>query len=321
MFPETTLSNFDNVSIGTGLAFETLFKPYNGYYDPEREVPKLKESYKVIWLNGYTILRGIISSISTTEEKNKFLGKNNNTEELVSVFLEEYVSIFNLLSSKGYMPILFIPNYKKNNTLEKLDRNILHVDDNDSYTSKTLMLINRAIMLIRKDYYSGLLKELSTYLVSNNLVKKDLAELVMSELKSGFKIKLIAAGGDLMFTHLYVDMLNHKYVNRLCLLESHTGRIKRHYEINSKYPLLKDMDFKTVVPFIESMYYIFGDNNLVKPVAAKIRKKLYDIFLRNKINSTSSRVAVDKVILNHKKEIDELDPDFIEFYKNLKLVY
>ena len=321
MFPERTLSNFDNVSVGTVLAFETLFKPYNGYYDPEREVPKLKESYKVIWLNGYTILRGIISSISTTEEKNKFLGKNNNTEELVSVFLEEYVSIFNLLSSKGYMPILFIPNYKKNNTLEKLDRNILHVDDNDSYTSKTLMLINRAIMLIRKDYYSGLLKELSTYLVSNNLVKKDLAELVMSELKSGFKIKLIAAGGDLMFTHLYVDMLNHKYVNRLCLLESHTGRIKRHYEINSKYPLLKDMDFKTVVPFIESMYYIFGDNNLVKPVAAKIRKKLYDIFLRNKINSTSSRVAVDKVILNHKKEIDELDPDFIEFYKNLKLVY
>ena len=321
MFPERTLSNFDNVSIGTGLAFETLFKPDNGYYDPEREVPKLKESYRVIWLNGYTILRGIISSISTTEEKNKFLGKNNNTEELVSVFLEEYVSIFNLLSSKGYIPILFIPNYKKNNTLEKLDRNILHVDDNDSYTSKTLMLINRAIMLIRKDYYSGLLKELSTYLVSNNLVKKDLAELVMSELKSGFKIKLIAAGGDLMFTHLYVDMLNHKYVNRLCLLESHTGRIKRHYEINSKYPLLKDMDFKTVVPFIESMYYIFGDNNLVKPVAAKIRKKLYDIFLRNKINSTSSKVAVDKVILNHKKEIDELDPDFIEFYKNLKLVY
>ena len=81
------------------------------------------------------------------------------------------------------------------------------------------------------------------------------------------------------------------------------------------------MDFKTVVPFIESMYYIFGDNNLVKPVAAKIRKKLYDIFLRNKVNSTSSRVAVDKVILNHKKEIDELDPDFIEFYKNLRLVY
>ena len=183
MFPERTLSNFDNVSIGTGLAFETLFKPDNGYYDPEREVPKLKESYRVIWLNGYTILRGIISSISTTEEKNKFLGKNNNTEELVSVFLEEYISIFNLLSSKGYIPILFIPNYKKNNTLEKLDRNILHVDDNDSYTSKTLMLINRAIMLIRKDYYSGLLKELSIYLVSNNLVKKDLAELVMSELK------------------------------------------------------------------------------------------------------------------------------------------
>ena len=91
MFPERTLSNFDNVSIGTGLAFETLFKPDNGYYDPEREVPKLKESYRVIWLNGYTILRGIISSISTTEEKNKFLGKNNNTEELVSVFLKEYI--------------------------------------------------------------------------------------------------------------------------------------------------------------------------------------------------------------------------------------
>ena len=77
MFPERTLSNFDNVSIGTGLAFETLFKPDNGYYDPEREIPKLKESYRVIWLNGYTILRGIISSISTTEDKNKFLDKKD----------------------------------------------------------------------------------------------------------------------------------------------------------------------------------------------------------------------------------------------------
>lgn len=321
MFPERTLSNFDNISIGTGLAFETLFKPENGYYDPERIVPKLTDSYKVVWINGYTILRNIISSISTTEEKNSFLSKSNNTDSLVSVFLEEYDSIFKLLVEKNYTPVLFIPNYKKNYTLEHLDRNILHVDDNDSYTSKTLMLINRAIIDIRKNYYPDIIKGLAKYVSDNKLVNSELMTMLASELKTGNKIKLLAQGGNLMLTHFYIDMLNHKYVNRLALLESHTGKIKKHYEINSKYPSLKDMDFKTVVPFIESMYYIFGDNNLLKPVAAKIRKKLYELFLRNKINSTSSRIAIDKVINYNKKELDAIDPDFMDFYKNLKLNY
>lgn len=321
MFPERTLSNFDNVSIGTGLAFETLFKPENGYYDPERDVPVLTDTYKVLWINGYTILRNIISSISTTEEKNNFLSKSNNTNDLVSTFLEEYDAIFKLLTKNNYIPVLFIPNYKKNSTLESIDRNILHVDDNDSYTSKTLMLINRAVLEIKRNYYSNMVKELLKHVSENKLANSELMMLLSSELKTGFKIKLLTQGGNLMLTHFYIDIFNHKYVNRLALLESHTGKIKKHYELNSKYPSLKDMDFKSVVPFVESMYYIFGDNNLVKPVAAKIRKKIYELFLRNKINSTSSRVAIDKVINYNKKEIDVVDPDFMEFYKNLKLAY
>lgn len=321
MFPERTLSNFDNVSIGTGLAFETLFKPDNGYYDPEREIPKLKENYKVIWLNCYTLVRNIISSISTTEEKNSYLNKSNNTDDLVATFLEEYDFIFRLLTSKGYIPILFLPNYKKNPTLNTLDRNILHVDDNDSFSSKTLMLINRAVLEIKKDYYSSILKNLYKYVEENKLVNLDIMSLTISELKSGFKIKLLTHGGDLILTHFYIDMFNYKYVTRLSLLESHTGRIKKHYELNSKYSSLKDTDFKAVIPFIESMYYIFGDNNLVKPVSAKLRKKIYEILLKNKVNSTSSRIIVDKVMLNNKKEFDAIDPDFMEFYKNLKLSY
>lgn len=321
LFPERTLSNFDNVSIGTGLAFETLFKPETGYYDPEREIPALTDYHKVIWINGYTILRNIISSISTTEDKNNFLSKSNNTNSLVSVFLEEYDAIFKLLGSKNYIPVLFIPNYKKNYTLEHMDRNILHVDDNDSYTSKTLMLINRAAIEIKKNYYPNIIKELSNYISENKLANSEIMLMLASELKTGSKIKLLAQGGNLMLTHFYIDMLNHKYVNRLALLESHTGKIKKHYEINGKYPTLKNMDFKSVVPFIESMYYIFGDNNLVKPVAAKIRKKLYELFLRNKINSTSSRITIDKVINYNKKELDTVDPNFMDFYKNLKLNY
>ena len=321
MFPERTLSNFDNVSIGTGLAFETLFKPKNGYYDPERDIPVLSDSYKVVWINCYTILRNIISSISTTDEKNTFLSKSNNTNDLVSTFLEEYSFIFKLLTENNYIPVLFIPNYKKNNTLERMDRNILHVDDNDSYTSKTLMLLNRAALEVKKNYYSGIIKDLTKYIVDNKLANSELMTLLASELKTGFKIKLLAQGGNLILTHFYIDMFNHKYVNRLALLESHTGKIKKHYELNSKYSSLKDMDFKSVIPFIESMYYIFGDNNLVKPVAAKIRKKIYELFVRNKINSTSSRIAIDKVINYNKKEIDSIDPDFMDFYKNLKLAY
>lgn len=321
MFPERTLSNFDNISIGTGLAFETLIKPEAGYYDPERDIPKLNETYKVVWINCYTILRNIIASISTSEDKNSYLSRSSNTEDLVSVFLEEYDAIFKLLSTNNYIPVLFLPNYKKNNTLEKLDRNILHVDDNDSFTSKTLMLLNRAVIEIRKNYYSGILKELMSYITNTKLVNSEIALLLLSELKSGYKIKLLTAGNNLILTHFYIDMFNHKYVNKLSLLESHTGRVKKHYELNSKYSPLKDMDFKTVIPFIESMYYIFGDNNLVKPIAAKVRKKIYEIFVRNKINSTSSRISIDKIISNNKKEFDAVDPDFMEFYKNLKLVY
>lgn len=322
ILPHRTVSNFPNISIGTGLALETLIKPDAGYYDPDRTIPEKKENYKTIWLNGYTLLRNIVSSISTTDEKHKFLMDSKNVEYLIITFLEELKAIEDLLKENKYVPILFIPNYKKNKNLHKLDRNILEAKDTDSLSGKTVILISKAIDYLKASKtYDNLLSDTKDYLLSNSMVGAEYLSLLLMELKTGYKIKPTTTGGDLVMTHFYIDMLNIKYFPKLSLLESHTGKIKKHYEINSKYPTLKNMDFKSVVPFSEKMYYIFGDSNLLKPYSAKLRRLLYELFLNNKINSTSTKASVDKIIESNAKEIYDVDNEFMKFYKNINPNY
>ena len=318
---DRTMSNYPLISVGTGLALETMFMPEAGYFDPNRNIEyKIKKhEYRNVYINVYTVLRNIVSAISSTEDKHKFLDNNKSDSAIVSTFLDEYTEIERLLLANDFLPILYIVDYSKNKVVHNSDRNVIN-SISDTLSSKQNSFINKAVKKIKKEYYNNFLENLKVNIVKyENKINKEYLNIVINKLKTGDnKLPLIGNSKNLIISHFAIDLLNLKYLSNLTLLETHTGRLVNHKHFNKKYPELTNMDFTTIVPFTEKMYYVFGDSNLLKPVAAKYRKSLYNIFLKEGVNSTTKGVITDSVI---KKHIKDLDPEFWDLYKNLTTIY
>lgn len=316
-----TVSNFPLISIGTGLALETLFKPEAGYFDATRTIEyKIKANeFKTVYLNIYTILRNIVSAIATTEEKHIFLDNKNSDDAIISVFLEEYSEVERILIEHNYNPILYIIDYNKNQFLSKSDRYILNIQNNDTLSAKQNMFIGKAVKKIKKQYYGSFITNmLENTKVHEPKINSSYLKYIEEKLKEGNKLPLITNGKNLIITHFAIDLLNIKYLSNLTLLESHTGRVISNKDFNRKYPDLTNMDFTKVVPFVEKIYYIFGDGNLLKPLNAKYRKQLYNLFLKEGVNPTTKSTSIDSIISKNAKQ---LDVDFLELYRNLKTNY
>ncbi len=67
---QRTVSGFP-LSIGTGLALESILEPVQEVYDPQRVVPeKIKlNKYDAIWFNIDTLVRNIVGSVPTEVQK------------------------------------------------------------------------------------------------------------------------------------------------------------------------------------------------------------------------------------------------------------
>ena len=318
---DRTMSNYPLISVGTGLALETMFMPDAGYFDPTRiiEYKIKKHEYRNVYINIYTILRNIVSAISTTEDKHKFLDNNKSDSAIVATFLEEYTEIERLLLANDFLPVLYIVDYSKNKVVSNTDRNVINAI-NDTLSSKQNIFINKAVKTIKKEYYNSFLESLKTNVLNyESKTNKEYLNIIVQKLKTGDnKLPLIGNSKNLIISHFAIDLLNLKYLSNLTLLETHTGRLVNYKNFNKKYPELTNMNFTTVIPFVEKMYYVFGDSNLLKPVAAKYRKALYNIFIKEGVNSTTKGVVIDNVI---KKHIKDLDPEFWDLYKNLTTNY
>lgn len=315
-----TISNFPLISIGTGLALETLFMPESGYFDPTRVIDyKVRDNeFKTVYINIYTILRNIVSAISTTDEKHIFLDTKDSDSAIVSVFLEEYSEIERLLLEKHYNPILYIIDYNKNKFIANTDRNILKIEG-DTLSAKTNMFISKASRRIRKEYYPNLLESMKNNIKSiETKISTSYLSYIVEKLKEGNKLPLVVTGKNLIISHFAVDLLNIKYVSNLSLLESHTGRIISSKDFNRKFPDLSNLDFTKVIPFTEKLYYIFGDGNLLKPANAKFRKQIYELFVKNGINPTTKATSIDSLMTRNEKSLDN---ELVELFKNLVTNY
>jgi len=104
-----TLSSF-GVSIGTGLALESLFTPTAPRYDVTREIPiKVKPTdYKVHAYNVYTLLRNIVAA---TEEKDK--SNIYRDKKLSEVLIEEVNLIKALYEGLDIEVVFYTEDYEK----------------------------------------------------------------------------------------------------------------------------------------------------------------------------------------------------------------
>ena len=264
------------VSIGTGLALESLFEPIIDRYDKTKEIHKVKLSdYKYHIINVYTLIRNIIGAVENIKKKETLL----YSTKLVETVVGELELIRNLYIGSTTEPIFIMPDYAIPL------RNLNYKKDVQSWY----------VML-------ELIDRLSKRSILNNKLVKIVTDYKLPKLNERC----------LITSHIQLDYLNVKNIPNLDILQSHTGELITTKDFNSKYHPMgqKTMD---VFPFMEELYFLLGDNTLIKPQALSVRYQLHILALENKWNF---RTTKDKVINDLKK-----NSTIYDIMKNFKSVF
>jgi hypothetical protein len=244
-----TISAFP-LSIGTSLAFESLFEPKLDPYDPTRPIPNNINinNYEQIYINVSTMFRNIVGAIN----KNAF--ENTTAEQFKDVLEFEIDVINNLLANEGKG--ICIPVYYNTNH-DKLEKRLViksvkfrqHKTESQQHYKK-----------IHDETIKLLLKFSDTYVNTD--------EEIVPKNKSK----------SLIVTHIPYDLLSYRNFQTLDLLESHTGKLKHKFQWNSKYANLGTNDL-SMLPFTRKLLLIFGDKILIHPGDFKLRRLILDTAL------------------------------------------
>lgn len=258
------------LSIGTGLALETIFDTVQPVYDAERQVPNRVDinKYKVFYINIFTLYRNMVGSIPT--------------QDVNSVSYQHYAEAL-------YSEIEFIKNLLTNGT-----DHITPI----FYTCR------------HEDVYKGLHRIVVPYKDNTDKQKRFTGNFVMAvkELKSYMTfdehkdaLKPINSDKSLMLSHVPRDLLIYSQVHKLDLLESHTGILKSRNLWYSKYHPIAGRDM-SILPFQRKLWMVLGDKILIKPADLKFSKMIHDIAQTNR---WTSMTTPDKVMFDLNKDLKD----------------
>lgn len=259
------LSGFP-LSIGTGLAFESLFPPRMDVYDPERVIEeKINFTvYNELWVNVETLFRNMLSAAP------KEALVESGHIEVANYLIDEMDTILSLCNNEGQgmlKPVFYIRDY-----------------------SKVVAMANKAVQL-RQD-------KTPNQLLYTSLKEKTFKELKRLQDNVRFFDRSMSAGTErpsvLIFTHYPYDLLSKRLFSKLDLLESNTGRLKRPKDWNSKYYPVPKRDMK-ILPFMRPLLLVLGDKPLIQPMGFKLRAQILDC--AEKFEWTPM-TTIDKVMLD-----------------------
>lgn len=241
-----TISGFP-LSIGTGIAMETLFTPRQEVYDPSRTSPSriTISSYQELWINVLTLIRNAYASCEPS------LVKTVTPMDMVEVIMQEIELIKDLLSNEGQgftVPFFYFNDYK---TLFKKDDRIFKRREDKTELQKKVRFI---------------------YEKTKDIITRQDETIKLLNLN----IKTQGAKKSLMFTHITADLLSYNFFEDLELLESHTGKVKKRIEWNTKYHACGDDDLGRF-PFCRQLLSCFGDSSLIVPIPLKARKEIIEV--------------------------------------------
>ena len=244
------------LSVGTGLALESLFTPIQESIDPERIVENLPDLsvYSLYIFNLSTLMRNILSSFKFEQ-----IASASNSK-LYDILKEEIEFLQGFFESNS-TPIAFYTNsysFFKKTYPDKLRK---------STTDKQLRLND----------------------ITEYCLKRAEKEFTVSTFSKDVHFGKEHRG--LIFTHVPADLLSYNRFTTLDLLESHTGKIKTRKSWNTKYYPLpnKDMSF---LPFMEYLLVTFGDKTMFSPASIKEREKLYDSMRKNNVNPLTTELSL-----------------------------
>lgn len=244
------------LSVGTGLALETLMRPTQEVLDPGRSVPSKPDdvSYTNYLFNVSTLARNVITSVPYADLV------RCSTADVVDTLLEEM----------DYLKTLF----------QMQDMNLSFYINSYSYAKST---------------YPDKLRKATTQqqLHSFDLTEKCVkaAASTFPTLKFSKDIHIDKSSVTLVLTHVPWDLLSYGRFRRLDLLESHTGAIKTRKQFNTKYYKLGDKDM-SFLPFMEYLLVTFGDTIMFKPAPLKDRQSLYDTLLKKKVHPLMTELGM-----------------------------
>ena len=257
-FDERTVTSF-GLSIGTGLALESIFDPTTERYDTDREIPNRVniDNYKVHIFNIFTIARNILNAVND-KDKDSLI----NSKHFLDILEDELYIIDSLYEDKKCKPIIFIPDYSK------IYKN----------------------MNVGKD--TGITK---AYIENEKILSK-LKHLTLENdirvIKGSYKLPTLT-GKVLLTTSVPIDLLN-KNIS-LDLLESHTGKLKTKKDFYTKFHKLGKTSLESI-PFLQETVYLLGDGSVVLPHSLKIRRLLYNLSIeRNWTNRTTTMKVRDDI--------------------------
>lgn len=263
-YSERTTSAFP-LSIGTSLAFESMFTSGQPSYDPEREIPQHINfsDYDFMFINLKTLLRNIMGSISVDEQKAPQPVKLYNT--LVSEI--DVITTMLITYTNGLLkPLFYFSNYPELKELERKKAITLRINTSDK--QKLWEQLEDKIL-------NSVFKLRNTY----NIEKSTVHDVRIKNTRV------------LILTHMAFDLVNYKKFKKFDLLESHTGKLKQFNQFNSKYYPLPNVNMSNL-PFSFTLLSLLGDKNLFKPYPIKIRQAIMEVSVKKSWTPLTNTVKV-----------------------------
>ena len=277
-YKERTLTSF-NVSIGTGLMMESLFKPIAPRYDKDRVIPnEVKvDEYDFHIYNMLTLCRNFITSFPETIPHVTIL----EDKKFMEVFIDEINQIFSLYSGSKCKPVLYLPQFDK--MVEHYNKGKVR-----ELTQSVLRSLDMYNKLKNVDY--------NNYLIDNFIYNKIKLPNIPSEKKV------------LITTSYPCDYFNN---DNLVPILSHTGEIIQRKDFYKFYKKIgnREMD---VFPFREILIYLIGDNTTSCIISPRIRAIIHGIALTKKWSIRTTEEGIKDAL---RKE-PEIAP-YLKTYKRL----
>lgn len=259
---ERTTSAFP-CSIGTSLALESIFNGTQQAYDPEREIPQHINinDYEEFWINLATLFRNIIGSLPKNAMLHLF------PKDIATTIYEEVELITGLVkdSNSNTKLVFYACDYSA----------IQH-----KYANKHVAL--RTDNTEGQKFYSKLLGDTLKVVFKTphdtNLIKS-------------FKAKLEPIGKPkaLIITHCAYDLTSSKNFKDLHLIESHSGKLKTKAQWYTKYSDGKDL---VMIPFLECLLPVFGDNEIFRSMGYKVKKEIIELAKEKQWTSVTTKEKV-----------------------------
>lgn len=255
---QRTMSSFA-LSIGTALAFESLFKGDRPAFDPHREIPQQVNirDYQEIWVNLGTLVRNINSSVPSQVQ-----------DQLMAVdfyvTMESEIETIRSLVHDGSGGKTRLVLYRTDHS--RLKAKHPHARLKEDTTPKQQMFAGL------RDAVLGEWIKRHSHIPGNNAF--------FEKLTPEHKKKT------LILTHDAYDLLSWPAFGELHLLESHTGLLKRRSMWYTKYTGGKEL---ARIPFNSTFMQVFGDSANFHPFPGKDRTTVKNTALEREWTQVTTR--------------------------------